>query len=444
MCAATGSPPTGWRPSTRIAFRFCVVYFGSFCLLLTLIPFALLGVLGRWVHRLGGRWTVSPADPITGWVGRTFFGIDAVLRQDSGAGDQTANWVLVFCILVVAVVATAVWTLIDRRTAHPRLSAWFTLFLRLCLGGQMLGFGLAKLIPTQMPGATLAQLLQPYGDLSPASVLWLQVGSSHPYEMALGAAEVAAGLLLFVPRTAVLGAAASLASMAQVLLLNLTFDIPEKLLSGHLLLISMVLFAPHVSRLVDFLVRQRPCEPPRQPMLFADARKNRIALWLQVALGLWVVLGGGYDRWTVWQDQYSAGSPRSELYGIWDVRDFTLDGRSAPPLTTDPNRWQRIVFDGPAEAAYQRMDGELVPVHAEFRSGGRLQLTTVTLPGDVSTTTPTPFATMSAEQPTPDRLRLHGMLNDRPVEVTLQRVDPNDFTLNSRGFHWVQDYPYFR
>lgn len=66
----------------------------------------------------------------------------------------------------------------------------------------MLGFGLAKLIPTQMPGPTPAQLLQPYGDLSPASVLWLQVGSSHPYEMALGAAEVAAELLSHEAATA--------------------------------------------------------------------------------------------------------------------------------------------------------------------------------------------------------------------------------------------------
>lgn len=95
-----------------------------------------------------------------------------------------------------------------------------------------------------MPGPTLAQLLQPYGTLSPASVLWLQVGSSHPYEMALGAVEVIAGLLLFVPRTAVLGTMLSLASMAQVFLMNMTFDVPVKLLSFHLLLISLVLLAP--------------------------------------------------------------------------------------------------------------------------------------------------------------------------------------------------------
>jgi hypothetical protein len=69
----------------------------------------------------------------------------------------------------------------------------------------MLWYGVAKVIPTQMAAPPLTALLQPFGDLSPASLLWLQVGSSHPYEIMLGAAEVLGGLLLFLPRTATLG-----------------------------------------------------------------------------------------------------------------------------------------------------------------------------------------------------------------------------------------------
>ncbi|MEV0251683.1 DoxX family protein [Nocardia sp. NPDC050712] len=423
------------RPQLFV-FRFCVVYFGLYCLLQTFIPFALLGVLGRWIRTPAGPWVVILTDPLTGWVGRTFFGVDAVLHQDSGVGDQAAVWVLVLCILVAAVVAATVWTVFDRRAAHPRLAAWFPLFLRLCLGGQMLSFGFAKLIPSQMPAPTLARLLQPYGDFSPASVLWLQVGSSYPYEMALGAVEVVAGLLLFVSRTAVLGAVVSLASMAQVLLLNMTFDIPEKLFAANLLLMSLVLLAPYLGRLLNVFVRQRACEPLTQPALFTDPRRNRIALWVPVALGIWIALGSGIDRWVVWQDQHGAGSPKSELYGIWDVREFTLDGQAIPPLTTDETRWQRLVFDDPREATYQRMNGDLVPARADFRPGGRLDLT--------AATDPAPFATLAAERPTPDRLLLRGALHDRPVTITLDRVDPNSFVLRSRGFHWVQDYPYFR
>lgn len=430
-----------WHPLSRTAFRFCVGYFGLYCVLTTYIPFELLGVLGRWIR--SGPWVVILTDPVTGWVGRTFFGLDAVLHEDSGAGDQTAIWVLVFCILVAAVVATAVWTAVDRRTSHPRLLAWFTVFLRLCLGGQMLSFGFSKLIPIQMPGPTLTQMLQPYGNFSPMSVLWLQVGSSYPYEMALGAAEVVAGLLLFVPRTAVLGAALSLASMTQVLLMNMTFDVPEKLLSSHLLLISLVLLAPYLRRLVNVFVLQRACEPLVQPALFTDDRRNRIAAWVLVALGIWVAFGGGFDRWVVWQEQYGAASPKSELYGIWDVRDFTLDGQPVPPLTTDENRWQRLVFDDPGAATYQQMNGELVAVRADFLPDGQLELTMMTATTGGEDGRRPPFATLSAEQPTADRLLLHGKLRDRPVAINLERVDPNSFTLRSRGFHWVQDYAYF-
>ncbi|WP_345496525.1 DoxX family protein [Nocardia callitridis] len=428
-----------WHPLTRIAFRFSFLYFTLLCLLYTPIPLALLGVLGRYA----GPWGTPLTNPVTTWVGRTFFGVDAVLHTDSGAGDQAAMWVLACCLLVVSAAVVAVWTAVDRRGAYPRLLAWFTLLLRVCLGGQMLSFGFAKLIPTQMPGPTLAQLLEPYGHLSPASVLWLQVGSSFPYEMALGAVEVVAGLLLFVPRTAVLGSAVSLASMAQVLLTNMAFDIPEKLLALHLLAMSMVLLAPYARRLFDVFARQRACEPLRPPALFADRRRNRIALVAQLLLCLWVVVNG-YDRWDVWQRQYGPDSPKSELYGIWDVQDFALDGASVPPLITDETRWQRLVFDDPGAATYQRMNGELVPAHAEFRANGEFELTTTADPSGRTADAAPPFARLSAEQPNPDQLVLHGSLRGHPITITLERVDLDSFTLRNRGFHWVQDYPYFR
>ncbi|MFE3443175.1 hypothetical protein ACFXNW_09090 [Nocardia sp. NPDC059180] len=290
-----------------------------------------------------------------------------------------------------------------------------------------------------MPGPELAQLLQPYGDLSPASVLWLQVGSCYPYEITIGAVEVVAGLLLFVPRTAVLGAALSLGSTAQILLVNMSYDIPEKLLASHLLLISLILLAPYLRRLVDVFVRQRACEPLTQPALFADDRKNRIALWITVAIGLCIALDSSSDRWRVWQEQYGPHSPKSELYGIWNVRDLTLDGQSLLPLTTNEIRWQRLVFDDPEQATYQEMDGDLIPAAATFLPNGTLELRTT------ETAVPqTPLATLSHEQPTPDQLLLRGTLHNRPVVITLERVDLDSFTLRNRGFHWVQDYIYFR
>jgi hypothetical protein len=419
-----------WHPGLRVAFRFCFIYFGLFCLWFAQITFVFTGVVGRWLPDEAIMWQMVALEPVTSWVGRHVLRVDALLQRDSGSGDQAAIWVGVFCVLVVAAIATVVWSVVDRRrTEYARLSAWFLVFIRLCLGGQMLWYGVAKVIPTQMPTPPLAALLKPFGDLSPASLLWLQVGSSHPYEIMLGTVEVLGGLLLFLPRTATLGALVSLLSMGQVFMLNMSFDVPVKILSFHLLLMSLMLLAPQIRRLANVLVLERPSEPASQPRLFASPRANRIAALVQVLLGIWVLIGCVQVGWQAWHE-YGGGRAKPELYGIWTVTGFTVDGKPLPPLTTDETRWQRLVFDEPEMVTYQRMDGELVPSPAEV-DAGTITLTELD-------------AAFTYDRSASDHLRLAGRLDGRPVTMSLQRVDPNSFTLRSRGFNWVQDYPYFR
>ncbi|MGV0812352.1 DoxX family protein [Mycolicibacterium boenickei] len=426
--------PQPWPEVTKIAFRFCFLYFGLFCLLFAQITFAFLGIVGHWLPERAVMWQMTVLGPVVSWVGSQVFGVEAVLHLDSGSGDQAAIWVMVFCLLVFAVAGAAVWSWVDRqRPDYSRLWAWFLTFVRLCVAGQMLFYGFAKLVPTQMPAPPLAALLRPYGEFSPASVLWLQVGSSYPYEMALGAVEVLAGLLLFLPRTGTLGALLGVASMVQVFLLNMTFDVPVKILSGHLLLMGLVLLAPQYRRLADVLVLQRPTEPAVQPDLFADARANTIASRVQAVLGIWMVAGCVLTSWQSWSE-YGGGRDKPELYGIWTVSRFDVDGRTAPPLTTDEYRWQRVVFDMPEVLSYQRMNGELVDAPVKV-DGDRLM---------VSGPDGSALATLTTSRPAPQQLRLTGQLSGRDVEIWLDELDVNQFTLRNRGFNWVQEYPYFR
>ena len=41
-------------------------------------------------------------------------------------------------------------------------------------------------------------------------------------------------------------------------------------------------------------------------------------------------------------------------------------------------------------------------------------------------------------------LTLDGTLRDHKVALQLERFDEKKFLLESRGFHWVQDYPFNR
>lgn len=427
-----------WHPATRIIFRFGVVYLGLFCLTFAQITFVYAGIAALWLPQNAVLWQMITLEPVTRWVGRTVFGVDTALQPFSGSGDQAAIWVLVFCLFVVSVVATAAWSVLDRnRPAYPRLAAWFAVFLRLCLGGQMLFYGFAKVIPTQMPSPPLAALLEPFGNLSPMAVLWLQVGTSHPYEIVLGSVEVLAGVLLFLPRTATAGALLSVGATAQIFLLNMTYDVPVKILSSHLLLISVVLLGPHARRLAAALAGRATDAEVRRP-LFESARHNRIAAAVQVALGLWVLAGCLILNVQLWQE-VGDGREKPDLYGIWSVSEFTVDDTPRPPLITDETRWQRLVFDAPQVVTYQRMNGELVDVAASME-GDTLTLTDLSAPPGEP---PAPWATMTVDRQSPDTLRLEGTLDGTPVTIALKRQPLDDFTLRSRGFNWVQDQPYF-
>ncbi|WP_330229475.1 DoxX family protein [Nocardia sp. NBC_00508] len=439
--APLGAPRRPWNLPTRIAFRFVFAYLLLFCVSFAQILFAFTGIVGKWLSESAILWQMRAANPLTGWVGEHVFGVEAVLHENSGSGDQAAIWVLIFCELVAAAVITVAWSIFDRRRReYTTLGGWFVLFIRLCLGGQMLFYGLAKAIPAQMPAPSLTALLQPYGTMSPASVLWNQVGAAPAYEILLGTAETLGGLLLFVPRTATIGAMLSLVSMAQVFVLNMTYDVPVKILSFHLLLLCLAVLAPQARRLANVLVLERPSEPATQPVLFGSRRANRIAAALQVALGLWILTGTTVLTWEVWRDD-SDGAPKPPLYGIWTVGEFTRAGHPAPPLLTDESRWRRVIFDR-QNTAVQKMDDSSVPVVAQVDEAAHTLV--LSEPPRAQDAPPARLASFTFAQPTSDTLLLTGELNGTPVTLSLDRVDLNTFTLRSRGFHWVQEYPYFR
>ncbi|WP_334024392.1 DoxX family protein [Nocardia terpenica] len=437
-----GSRRTTWNPLTRIAFRLCFLYFGLFCVTYPQLITDYVGFL----HRLFPSyqemmlWQTTLLNAPLTWVGRTVFGTDVVFRNNH-SGDQTIYWVQLFCLLVIATAGTAIWTVLDRRRPdYRRLAGWFLLFIRMCVAASMMDFGWSKLFPTQMPVPSLTALLHPLGDFGPMGVLWTQVGLSPQYEMLLGLAEVLGGVLLFIPRTAIAGAMLTLIATAQVFVLNMTFGVPVKILAGHLLLMCLVLLAPEARRLLEGLFLDRATGPSTAPYPFHTRRSRRIAALVQVVLGVWVAANFAQIGWGTWRDEgpYRTKPP---LYGIWSVQDFERDGQALPPLLTDGNRWQRIVFDTPGVMTYQRMDGTLVDTELDVDTAGhRLTLAEASNGTDAQ---PKPLGEFTFQQDSPDRLRLEGRLDGHPVTIALDRVDPNSFRLRSTGFRWIQDTPQF-
>ena len=340
-----------WSLTKRIAFRFCFVYFGLFCLLTQV----LLGLVPLPSVDIPDPSTLWPFRQIVFWTATHVFHLSQPLvYQLSGSGDKTYDWVLQFCFLMVALLATVIWSLLDRkRENYATAYKWFRLFVRFCLAGQMLSYGWAKAVPLQMPYPRLFTLIEPYGNFSPMGVLWASIGAAPAYQIFAGCAEIVGGVLLIIPRVTMLGALICLADMTQVFMLNMTYDVPVKLFSFHMILLSLFLLAPDIKRLLDLFFFNRPVQPSTQFPLFAMPRANSRAAVLQIVFGIFLMGMNAYGSWILWHT-FGGGSPKSPLYGIWNVEQLVIDGQPRPPLMSDGDRWRRLIFDVPARERHSR------------------------------------------------------------------------------------------
>ncbi len=425
-----GSHLPRWSLTARVAFRLCFVYFGLFCLANT------LGGLYPFLRTddTVGIGTLWPLREITFWTAAHIFrGQAPLVYRGSGSDDKIFDWVMTFCLLVFALAAAALWSLLDHKREHyGSLHKWFRLFIRFQLASELLYFGMAKVIPNQMPFPSLTWLLTPLGKLSNYGMLWTAVGASPAYEIFAGCAEVLAGVLLIIPRTTMLGALVALADMTEVWMLNMTYDVPVKLFSFHMLLLALFLLGPEFRRLADFAFHNRAVGPSGQYLLFKTSRANGIALAAQVIFGIWL-LGMNVRLGTALWSTYGNGSPKSPLYGIWNVDELSIDGQLRAPLLTDQGRWRRAIFVTPERVAFQRMDDSF----ARYGTSIDLKDKTMTLTKTSDKNWKANFAFQRAEQ---DQLILDGNMDSRRIRMRLHLIDQSKFPLVKGGFHWAQDY----
>jgi hypothetical protein len=421
--APTALPP--WRPATRVAFRFFTIYFGLYVLMTQMLG-------GLLVLPIGSLPRVSTVmNPLIAWTGDHVFHVVA-RPVPSGSGDKLYDWVQAFCLLVIALAGTLLWSILDhRRMRYDRAYRWFRVFMRFALGSTMIGYGFAKVFPLQMPAPLLARLLEPYGNFSPMGVLWYSIGASFPYERFTGIVEVVGGSLLFVPRAQLAGALVLLGATFEVFMLNMTYDVPVKLFSFQLVVMSAVLLAPHVKSM--------------GAIVFGVGARTRWAAIAQAAAGLYLVGMAGYGSWQGWQTR-GPGAPKPPLYGIWTIETMTIDGVERAPLVTDAARWRRVIVQSATGIIFWRMDDTPEPFSAKVDTAARtIALTTAPPPGvPPSTFKGAAVGTLSYSQAGADRIVFDGTIGQHAVHMDTRLVDHSKFLLLSRGFHWVQEFPFNR
>jgi uncharacterized membrane protein YphA (DoxX/SURF4 family) len=324
-----------------------------------------------------------------------------------------------------------------RRRDYRRLYDWLHLYVRWVLLSAMISYGMYKVIKTQFPLPGPERLLQPYGESSPMGLLWTFMGQSTAYTIFAGSLEVLGGLLLIFRRTATLGALVVAAVMTNVVMLNLCYDVPVKLYSSHLLLMAVLLAAPGLERIVRAVVLHEavPATVPRGP-LFARRWQRVGAAVLALALLAWT----GYRLVDQGLERYAQGdgAPTPAYYGVWEVESFVRNGETLPPLTTDANRWQRVIINKYGGLGIRRMNG----ARARYKLTSDPSQHTLAL-----TLTADPLAapvTLSVTELADDQIEVSGQIDDDLVTARLHKMDESKQLLMTRGFHWINEAPFNR
>ncbi|MEM8964149.1 MAG: hypothetical protein AAGD38_21875 [Acidobacteriota bacterium] len=425
------APPPRARPVDlliRFGQRFFVVYF-----LLMIFPFPLYYVPGISV---GAQAYATGLEQLTIWVGDTVFNVDASITR-TGSGDTTNSYVWLFIRAVLSLVVATIWMLVARgRAMSARFFDGVLVYCQLFLASILLSYGWHKLMPVQFSAPGPDRLLNSFGQTSPMGLVWVFMGTSAPYQMFAGFGEVLAGLLLFWRRTRLLGAIIGAVVMANVAALNYCFDVPVKLSSTHYLLIASIVIARDFSRLKAFFITNQAA-PPAEFEPFPVERG-----WLRhTYLVLKLIVFGYFGFFMAYQNygmlhEYGFLKDTGPFHGFYEIESFTRDGLSGREIE-DEHRWVRVGINGRynglgavrANGYWRRYFFQL-----DEEQEGAL---TMRVRGEEYP--------MTYEWVEDDVLAFRGQLEGGEVEIVLRRVpEEQESLLTTRGFHWINEYPFNR
>ncbi|MBD0254159.1 MAG: hypothetical protein ICV83_00455 [Cytophagales bacterium] len=432
------SPPAPWPWYGRLAFRFgflfLVVYIAPW-LWLTEIPLP-----DRFTDVISERyngWLEVPA----GWVNAYVFGNPTLLETEmTGSGDRLYDWALYVFFLLFAAAGALAWTVLDRRRrAYDALYSWLRVLVRYNLALFMAVYGFLKIFPLQMPEPLLSQLGTPLGEFTPMRLAWLFIGQSRPYEFFSGFVEVLGGALLLFQRTTTLGACLLLGVLTNVFLLNVAYDIPVKLFSGTLLLMTLLLVLHDGRRLLAFFVLNRPATPVRVVQYSTSRRGQLLRTGLKLAFFGCFFVAVCYDDWQTYAARSSYRDKDGIFYGVYQVQEFRRNNQPAAPF--DTLTWQNVIFEkrnlgsigtGSAEGPALWYGRDYFSYEPDTL---RRQLAI-----DFHSEDTRNFV---VQYSCPDSLQLllRGKSGPDSLYVRL-RKSPRSFPLRAHGFHWVSQTPW--
>ena len=436
MPTADHPPSNVWPLWQRVLFRFFFVY-----LLLQMAPWT-------WFDVIPGVGIVTQFyGTLTDWAvpfaNAHVFHVRETLIPVNGSGDTSFAWAQLWLFLSVAGISCVLWSILDRKRAnYVPLSYWLRTFVRYYIATFALSYGIIKLFALQMLFPTVSQLSTPLGDLLPMRLSWLFIGYSTPYQVFSGVMETVAGLLLLNRRTVTLGLIAATGAFLNVVMINLSYDVPVKLFSMHLLFSCLFLLVLDSRRLFAFLVmNQAAAGTPSYEPPFAQGWQRGARVVAKLVMIALILILPFRNSWA--RSKAMASQPAAAPFkvGVYDVKHYVLNGDTIPPLLSDSVRWRDVIFDSGIQGSVNTTDSVFWQRYRRgyFRYKPDTSGHTVAVWKTSTAFDSTYLFSMRYEIPDTNTIRLWTAIRRDSLYVELVRTRRH-FQLAERQFHWLSEY----
>ena len=415
-----------------IGFRFSFIYFILFIL------FQNNGAYHFW-----DEYIIKPNEGLLHkfipWVGKHVLQLSYdITTFTNGSGDTTYDYVIVFVIFFIAVLGTIAWSIIDRKSRdYSKLFYWLTTGMRYYVGLMLIQYGLSKVIPLQFPEPGFYKLMQTFGESSPMGLAWTFLGFSEGYNIFMGIAEILAGLLLF-RRTLALGAIITLMTTMNVMAVNYFFDVPVKIISTHLVLITLFLLLKDIKKVMRFLITNTTVEK------LTVIRRPHFKKWIDVSFklikGLLITyaLGYGFYKALEIREEYTGiyyDITKSELYGVYKVKNYVINNDTITNYKND-KLWRTIMFEREGFVEIETMNGKMISYKVETDS--------ITKKMKFSSSGGELDAFDFNYTKTDTSLDFNFIFQNDTVSGQTRIMNDDKLLLINRGFNWINEYPYNR
>ena len=260
---------------------------------------------------------------------------------------------------------------------------------------------------------------------------WTFLGYSKGYNIFMGLSEFIGGILLFHKKTRLLGGLILIPVTTNIVAINFFYDVPVKLFSSQLLLIAIVIVAPDLKRLLN-LILNRTSNKLDSINSFASEKWKigaNILKWAFIAIIL-------YNEIDYTTSLYKTRQIKPELFGLYEVTNFVSNQDTIPPLLSHRTRWRYIFIDRPTSIQVSRMN--------KSRYGLESKIDTIKNKIKLTEYNDSTLVYNLNFQKTDSTLILSGIFRKDTIFCATKRLDKKDFRLTSRGFNWINEYPYNR